>query len=272
MDRFAELTGISDVRVLYNYRKGQTLPPFDLVTSMARELFGLDETHKAAKKAFLAAWKHAEANGAEQPPQFAADWPRDNPQPFTELAELELLTPQADNAGGYYLRARLVVGARADESVKPPVLLALREAFLSVDVPANLVTDGSLVGVREAHENLREAPGGLRVVGPLARTQNGNEAGYLEGEVLGGHHLAVLTSTADATEAETETAVTVRLSVPRRSFVVTPLDAEGNASIHAVDSPAKQAVLDALIFSALERDQLGRAVLQKAKLRMRPRT
>jgi len=201
-------------------------------------------------------------------PESAADWPRQNPEPLMGLAELELHTPHADNEGGHRLRGRLVVGAREDDTNDQPILLSMREAFLRVETPNGMESDGSLIGVREQHEYLKAAPGGLRVVGPqtVAIMPDGREHKYLDGDVFKGVHLAVL-KTSEENEPLGEVSVT--LSVMRRHFDVTPLNADGENSIEAVGSEAKHAILNMLIFGQMSCDEQGRAIVQKATLRRR---
>ncbi len=197
------------------------------------------------------------------------DWPRGNPKPVSGLAELELQTPKADNAGGgHYIQGRLVLGEREDDSGDRSVLLGIQDAFLSVETSEAFVTDGSLIGVRAPHDHLKEAPGGVQVVGPRIERRNadGSTRQILEGEVLRGDHLVLASTTDEAAEAS----VTVTLSVPKRGFVVTPIDADGVPVAEALDSEAKRAILNTLIFEKLPRDDAGRAVLQRAKLTRRP--
>jgi hypothetical protein len=212
-----------------------------------------EETRPGARRA-------REAEPSPPPAANAAEWPRENPKPVPGLAALELHTPQPDNTGGHHLRGRLDLGAREDDSTEQPIRLAMLEAFVTVETSANLVTDGSLIGMRDAHPHLKPEAGALRVIGPLG------EDGHLAGEVFGGSHIAVLTCTEEHAAAE----VTVTLAVPRRGFAVTPLDEEG-APKKGVDSAAKRAILNTLIFDELPKDEQGRAVLQKAKLRKRPK-
>jgi len=200
----------------------------------------------------------------------AADWPRENPPAITGLVELSLLTPHADNeTGGHRLRGRLVLGAREDDSTDQSLLLTIRpdHAFITVATPQGVSTDGSLIGVREAHDNVTEAPGGLRVVGPKASLMqpDGTTLHYIKGEVFDGSHLAVLIGTDPAVAVE----VSVIVSVGKRGFDVTPLDENGKPAAGTIASEAKHALLNALLFSALPRDDQGRAVVQKATLRRR---
>ena len=197
----------------------------------------------------------------EDPPaEKATDWPRSNPKPFLDLAALELHTPRSDNQGGFFLHGRLDLAQREDDSTDPPIRLAMQEAFLRVEVTDNLVMDGSLIGKRAAHPNLSPAGDALRITGPRPDAQ------CLDGEVFEESHIVTITPTDDAA-AE----VTVTISVGRRAFTVTPLDEEGRPLATALDSEAKKAVLNALIFENLPRDGTGRAVLQQAKLRRRPK-
>lgn len=207
---------------------------------------------------------------AEPSPESAADWPRDNPQPLVGLAELELHTPHADNEGGHRLRGRLVVGAREDDSNDKPILLTMREAFLRLESSIGIETDGSLIGIREAHEHLVQAPGGLRVVGPQSITQmpDGSSLRYLDGEVFDGKHIAILK---DTNENNEDIEVQLTLSVMRRSFDVVPLDGEGRPLFDGITSEAKQSILNLIIFERLPRDEQGRVIVQKAKLRRRPK-
>lgn len=209
---------------------------------------------------------------AESKAEDAADWPRENPPPFSGLVALELLPPHADNeTGGHRLRCRLVLGAREDESTKQAVLVTIRpeQAFLALEAPKGAITEESLIGVREAHAHLKEAPGGLRVTGPQASLTrpDGATLAFIEGEVFGGSHLALLTGAHPGLTAE----VTVTVSVGKRGFDVTPLDEEGRPAAGAIDSEAKQALLNALISSVLPTDGQGRAVVQTATLRRRPK-
>jgi hypothetical protein len=192
---------------------------------------------------------------AERPDPNAAEWPRENPKPFAHVAALELFTPTPDNKTGYVLRGRLDLGMREDESGEKPILLALRNAYLRLETSANLVTDGSLIGVREPHEHLEPIAGELRVVKPR------NSDGCLVGEVFGGCHIAVVTPTDNVAGQ-----ITVTVSVPRSGFHVAAIDASGGPVPAALESEAKRKVLDALVFATLPVDGAGRAILQSAVL------
>jgi len=220
------------------------------------------------RAAMEAAWADESITNAKRPRRslaeepslaYAADWPRTNPKPIPSLAALELHTPQPGNEGGFYLRGRLDLTVRDDDSAEQPFRLGIRkgQAFITVAVSENFVMDGSLIGKRAPHKHLAPAGDALRVVGPARDDE------CLEGEVFDDTHLAVVTPTDDGA-AE----VTVTLSVLRRAFVVTALDEDG-APKAALDSEAKNAVLNALIFGNLPRDDAGRTILQKATLRRR---
>lgn len=223
------------------------------------------EQHPSARK------KQVAPAIAEPPPPNAAEWHHDGTDPIAGLAALELHTPQPDNTGGHHLRGRLTLGEREDDSTEHSILISLREAYVTVETSPALTTDGSLIGVREEHENLKPVAGALRITGPSATATNGDgsERRYLEGEVFGGNTIATLNPTANQGAAE----VTVSLSIPHRVVQVTPIDENGAPVKEALDSVAKRAVLDAIIFNApgVTKDDLGRAVIQRAKLKRVPK-
>lgn len=227
---------------------------------MIRELW-TDEQRRGIKKITVA---------AEDTPatETAADWPRDNPIPFTGLAELELLTPQLDNFGSYRLRARLVFGAREDENTTPPVVLAAKDAFFSLSHNSNVVTDGSLIGVRTPNPNLKPSAGGIQIIGPLGNlaTGSGTRVEYLDGEIFGDSHIAAAAIT-EENRADCE--VTVTVSISRRGFIVLPIDPVSGTPISAIESEAKHAILNLLISDRLPKDELGRPIIQRAVIRRR---
>ncbi len=197
----------------------------------------------------------------ENPP--SVTWDVANPEPITKLVELKLFEPEQTNDGAYLLFGRLEFGLRDDETTDTPVRLGVRDAFLAVSTAGQLLRDETLIGKRADHDHLKAEPGGLGVVGP-------RDAGpCLQGEVFGGAHVAVLRPT----EREGDH-VTVTVSVGRRDFVAMPLDADGACLTQPMDSEAKNAVLNLLIYgdARIARDELGRPLLQKATLRRRPST
>ena len=210
----------------------------------------------------------AAADNDALPTETAVDWPRDNPVPFTGLAELELHTPQLDNSGSYRLRARLVFGAREDENTTPPVILAAKDAFLTLHHTSNVVTDGSLIGVRTPNPNLKPSAGGIQIIGPLGNLPSaaGAMVAYLDGEVFGDSYIAAAAITEDN---QKDCEVTVTVSISRRGFIVLPINPETGTPIPVMESEAKQAILNLLISDRLPKDELGRPIIQRAVMRRR---
>jgi hypothetical protein len=204
----------------------------------------------------------ATAHPAESlPPCSPADWPRSNPRPFLDLAALELFTPlPADNLGERHnLHGRLQLGPYEPDAETEQIVLGLREALLAVDVAGGLAIDGSLIGVRAEHENLKPTTGGLIVTGPV------NQNGHLEGEVLGGHHIASMA----VTEPTQEASITVTLAAKRRGFDVRAVGADGTVLPTPAPSEAKDAILNRIIEQAIGQDHGHRPILQKQCIRRR---
>jgi hypothetical protein len=195
---------------------------------------------------------------AESQPAIA--WDVANPEPITKLAELKLFEPEQTNDGDYLLYGRLEFGLRDDENQEPPVRIGVKGAFVAVTATGRLLRDETLIGKRAVEDNLKAEPGGVQVLGPRGA------AHCLEGEVFGGTHLGVLRPTSEPSDH-----VCVSVSVGRRDFVVVPLDDNGDSVAQPVDSEAKNAILNLLIYGdpRITRDELGQPVVQRATLRRR---
>lgn len=262
----------TDTDTVGKWLKGQSLPQRTRAYAIFAVFFPLP-SDAPDREPMEAAWISADASRKhrdseverDRPPDDPSAWPRSNPQPILDLAQLELDTPETTNTGAVRLRGRLVLDARIDESSDPPVMVSLRAAHLALQVPEGVTSDGSLIGVREPHANLEVSSGSVRVIGPTAArpTANGGRVEYLKGDIFEGHHIAVLNGLDDAPNQP----VTVTLSVGRMELDVTPLDADGGPLADARDSEAKRAVQDAIVFRAgTAKDDVGRAILQVARI------
>ncbi len=186
----------------------------------------------------------------------ASEWSIANPEPIVGLAELALHIPRTGNeADTYHIVATLKLGQGDFDHDGRPILISIRDALLSVSSPSHPVVQGSLIGERAPHDHFDTIPGGLRVKGPR------NKRGQLAGDVLGGEYILAVTS-----NGEGEKPVIVTLAAFRRSFDVVPADKRGKPVASCLNTEARDAVVNALIFRLLKKDGQGRGILQQARM------
>ena len=196
--------------------------------------------------------------GASASPR-AGDWERTEETILPDLAEFRLDPPRPANEppDAWLVDATLLFGtARCDveapdDGAPRAVSIALRNARLAIGSDSYRPLPGTTLGERgdPPYRNFKRRAGGLEVTGP-------KDGDVLEGDPLGGEHLAAIAGTNTGKEPFTAT-----VAADWRSFDVRDAD----APVAVPDN--KDAILNALIHKHAPKDRQGRAILASATMR-----
>jgi hypothetical protein len=215
----------------------------------------------------------ARANRAAPAPHASAifDAPADDWE-FTEatvlrgLVELRLHPPRPGNevSGSLYVDATLLFGTACpdympDDGQDPrSIAIALRQARLAIGSESYRPLKGSMIGERGDCEHLRRVAGYLEITGPAPN-------GTLKGSPIGDQHLAVIAGTNAG-----DGAFAVTVTANWGSFVVIDADTPPESGGSNTPSANKTAILNALIYENVRRDELGHPVLARATMQRQP--
>jgi hypothetical protein len=196
----------------------------------------------------------------------ATDWKLSEATALPGLVELRLHAPRPGNEvpDSYYIDATLLFGTAfadyaSDDRQNPrTIAIALRRALLAIGSDSYRPLKGSMIGERGDSEHLRRVAGGVEITGPVTD-------GTLDGNPIGDQHLAVIagTNTGDDPFA-------VTLAANWGSFVVTDADVPLEQRGSNAPSGNKAAILNALIYKNVRKDELGRPVLAHATMQRQP--
>ncbi len=266
---------ISDDAVRIWFR-GKSLPRSTQKAAILRVFFpeaknGLGATE--ADQQYVAmdkAWQEAQSQ-PRPPPNRAPHVDKDTPiSPWTVseriraegLAVLRLHPPRPGNVPEtYYVDMTLAFSTAECEYEGRTVLIALRNAFLSINSSNYQPAFRSLVGERAEHPNFKPRAEGVEIIGPL------DSDGSLTGNPLGEEYLAII----ERTEGP-QKPVTVRLHASRRSFAVVelaPVEATIDAKSNSVN---KDVILNQLIYEGRAKDGQGQVIIAEARMRRREGT
>jgi hypothetical protein len=201
---------------------------------------------------------------SSQPDDFfsSSDWELREDTVLADLVELRLHPPRSGNEvkNSYYVDATLLFGTAVcdyepEDGQEPrSISIALRDAKLAIGSDSFRPLQGSMIGERLESKNFRRVAGGIEITGPAP-------AGTLDGDPIGGHHLAVLV----ATNAD-DGPFAVTVAAGRRSFVVVDVS-EDRAAAAPADN--KTVILNQFIYRRCTKDDAGRAVLAEATMTRR---
>lgn len=182
------------------------------------------------------------------------------------LVELRLHPPRPGNEvpDSFYVDATLLFGTAypdyvPDDGQDPrTIAIALRKALLAIGSRSYRPLKGSMIGERGETEHVRRVAGYVEITGPAPN-------GTLEGSPIGDQHLAVIAGT---NAGDDPFAVTVAANWG--SFVITDADAPPERPGSNTPSGNKTAILNALIYKNVRKDELGRPVLGHATMQRQP--
>jgi hypothetical protein len=198
----------------------------------------------------------------------AAGWTFTEDTVLPGLVELCLHPPRPGNEvpDSFYVDATLLFGTafpdyEPDDGQDPrTIAIALHKAWLAIGSDSYRPLKGSVIGECVEAEHLRRVAGYVEITGPAP-------SGTLDGNPIGDQHLAVIAGTNTGNDP-----FAVTVAANWGSFVV--IDAEAPPEHRGSNAPSgnKAAILNALIYKDVRKDELGRPVLARATMQRRSET
>ena len=211
----------------------------------------------------------AEANPSKSGPRTtqapatsSADWQRRETTVLSDLVELRLPPPRPGNEipDSHYVDVTLLFGTAycdydpEDGQAPRTVSLALRNARLAMGSESYRPIPGTMISERIEAAHFKRVAGGIEIVGPAPN-------GTLEGAPFGDEYLAVIAGTNSG-----DTVFPMTIAANRRSFVVMDPDAPSGQGDPSAQPDSKNAILNALIYKHLKKNDANRAVLATATM------
>jgi hypothetical protein len=196
----------------------------------------------------------------------AADWKITEDTVLPGLVELRLHLPRPGNEvpDSFYVDATLLFGTAfpdyvPDDGQDPrTIAIALRQAWLAIGSDSYRPLKGSVIGERGESLHVRRVAGYVEITGPAPN-------GTLDGSPIGDLYLAVIAGTHTGDDP-----FAVTVAANWGSFVVTDADAPPEGPGSNAPSGNKTAILSALIYKNVRKDELGRPLIARATMQRRP--
>lgn len=253
---FSGYVGVSPNTVSNWRSKTNPIPPTNILP-LLNILFGDNPAFQGWRRDLTDAWSRAkgllpepEQNASED---VSLEWEIRNTDQSPGLTELRLHPPRPGNKRDtFYLDATFRMDLAEYEWKDRTIFVGVRDVGLSVSSPSHQPAKDTLVAERRPMENMKLKPGGLEFHPDTGKS-------HLEGDILRGEHIAVMEPTTAA-----DAVITVTAHAGRRSFLLRTEDEVG------LVSNEQDAILNVLIHKTKPKDELGRVVLARSRIKKKP--
>jgi hypothetical protein len=242
-----------------NWRNRETpIPPADIIPIL-EALFGEKPEFSNHRRELKEAWERARGLVPADGEEFHDDWETIESVVYTALAEAILHQPTpANGAERFYLNGTLRFGLVEHNDRDRAITVGLRDAFLSITGSGYQISQNSMLGERARHSHITPGVGGFTIVGPY-------KDGRLNGNPVGEDYLAAIEP-----GLKGKNVVTITLCAGPRAFIFAYVDDPYKLPSTPQQKPNREAILNILFGSTMQRDPQGRTILATVSLRRKP--